>query len=83
MVKSENISTSFVSRILRLLLINNHRCNNPGREVPGATNDERSDGAVPGGLVYAGEDIFTAKVEAKTAFISCVPTQIRTKWISG
>ena len=53
-VKSENINTSFVSRILRLLLINNHRCNNPGREVPGATNDEGSDGAVPGGLGSAG-----------------------------
>ena len=51
--------------------------------VPGAPDDEGSDGAVPGGLVYAGEDIFAAKVEAKTAFISCAPTQIRTKWISG
>jgi len=76
MAKSENISPSFVSRILRLAY-------HPGREVPGAPNNEGSDGAVPHGLVYAGEDIFAAKVEAKTAFISCAPTQIRTKWISG
>ena len=30
-------------------------------------------------MVCAGEDFFAAKVEAKTAFISCAPTQIRTR----
>jgi hypothetical protein len=30
----------------------------------------RSDGAVPNGVVYAGEDILATKVEVKTAFMS-------------
>jgi hypothetical protein len=51
--------------------------------MSGANNNKRQDGAVSHGLVYAGEDIFAAKVEAKIAFMSYVSTQIRTKWISG
>jgi len=55
------------------LPVTHDRRSHPGREVPGASDDERPDGAVPHGLVNAGTNILAAKVEAKSPLVHYAP----------